>query len=28
LEVICGVGEYGRIWGCIEFVSQWLGLEA
>jgi hypothetical protein len=21
LEIICGLREYGRIWGCIEFVS-------
>jgi hypothetical protein len=21
LEIICGVREYGRIWGCVKFVS-------
>jgi hypothetical protein len=28
LEIICGVREYERIWGCVEFVSQWVGLGA
>jgi hypothetical protein len=26
LEIICGVREYGRIWGCVEFVFQWVGI--
>jgi hypothetical protein len=26
LEIICGLREYGRIWGCIKFVSQRIGL--
>jgi hypothetical protein len=26
LKVICGVREYGRIWGCVKFVFQWVGL--
>jgi hypothetical protein len=24
LEIICGVRENGWIWGCIDFVSQWV----
>jgi hypothetical protein len=28
LEIICGVREYGRIWGCIEFVSQWVAFRS
>jgi hypothetical protein len=26
LEIICGVREYGRIWSCVKFVSQWVRL--
>jgi hypothetical protein len=26
LKVTCGVRVYGRIWGCVKFVSQWVGL--
>jgi hypothetical protein len=28
LEIICGVREYGRIWGCFKFVFQWVGLRS
>jgi hypothetical protein len=27
-EIICGVREYGRIWGCFKFVFQWVGLRS
>jgi hypothetical protein len=26
LELICGLWEYRRIWGCVKFVSQRVGL--
>jgi hypothetical protein len=28
LEIICWARKYGRIWGCIKFVSQWVGLRS
>jgi hypothetical protein len=28
LQIICGVREYGWIWICVEFVSQWVGFRS
>jgi hypothetical protein len=28
LEIICGVREYGRIWGCVKFVFLVGGLRS